>query len=207
MIPFRRFPLPAAVVAGVVLLESFQMNCRVCLRALEPDEDDLCRRCASLAALVRERVEAVKRSNPLETEFGRRVRTLAGNYQILVSYPALLGPRNRMVFHFVSYKLGRLLLPWLLLMMVVASCFLPAPWRIPTVAAQLAFYALAAMDRLIPAGSLLKKLSSPTHTFAVMMVAWARASAIFGKVVTLPLASASKTGYSNANFGAADAGT
>ena len=44
-------------------------------------------------------------------EFHRKVRTLAGNYQILRYYPALLGPRNRMWLHFVSYKLGRLLLP------------------------------------------------------------------------------------------------
>jgi cellulose synthase/poly-beta-1,6-N-acetylglucosamine synthase-like glycosyltransferase len=129
--------------------------------------------------IVETRARAYDYPTSLETEFGRKVRTLAGNYQILVAYPALLGVRNRMLFHFVSYKLGRLLLPWLLLLIAVTSCFLPAPWRIPTMVAQLAFYALAAMDRLIPAGSLLKKLSSPAHTFAVMMVAAVLALSVF----------------------------
>jgi cellulose synthase/poly-beta-1,6-N-acetylglucosamine synthase-like glycosyltransferase len=47
---------------------------------------------------------------PLKTEFRRKIRTQAGVYQILAAYPALLGPRNRMWIHFVSHKLGRLLL-------------------------------------------------------------------------------------------------
>jgi cellulose synthase/poly-beta-1,6-N-acetylglucosamine synthase-like glycosyltransferase len=107
----------------------------------------------------------------LETEFRRKIRTLAGNYQILRAYPALLGPGNRMWFHFVSYKFGRLLLPWLLLILAAASFGLPAPWRGAVLAGQALFYGLAVADAWILKPRLLKRLSSSAHTFLVMMIA------------------------------------
>jgi biofilm PGA synthesis N-glycosyltransferase PgaC len=107
----------------------------------------------------------------LETEFRRKIRTLAGNYQILCAYPALLGPGNRMWVHFMSYKFGRLLLPWLLLVLAVASFGLPAPWRGIVLAGQAVFYGLALADTWIFKPRLLKRLSSSAHTFVVMMVA------------------------------------
>jgi poly-beta-1,6-N-acetyl-D-glucosamine synthase len=107
----------------------------------------------------------------LETEFRRKIRTLAGNYQILRAYPALLGPGNRMWLHFMSYKFGRLLLPWLLLILAAASFGLPVPWRGPSLVAQGAFYGLALADTWIFKPRLLKRLSSSAHTFLVMMIA------------------------------------
>ncbi len=107
----------------------------------------------------------------LETEFRRKIRTLAGNYQILRAYPALLGPGNRMWLHFMSYKFGRLLLPWLLLILAAASFGLPAPWRAIVLAGQAAFYGLALADAWIFQPRLLKRLSSSAHTFLVMMIA------------------------------------
>ncbi|HSS39705.1 MAG TPA: glycosyltransferase, partial [Polyangia bacterium] len=48
-------------------------------------------------------------------EFQRKVRTLAGNYQIFARMPALLMPfRNPIWFETFSHKLLRLLAPWLL---------------------------------------------------------------------------------------------
>jgi len=107
----------------------------------------------------------------LETEFRRKIRTLAGNYQILRAYPALLGSGNRMWFHFVSYKFGRLLLPWLLLILAAASFGLSAPWRGAVLAGQALFYGLAVADAWILKPRLLKRLSSSAHTFLVMMIA------------------------------------
>jgi cellulose synthase/poly-beta-1,6-N-acetylglucosamine synthase-like glycosyltransferase len=107
----------------------------------------------------------------LETEFRRKMRTLAGNYQILRAYPALLGAGNRMWLHFMSYKFGRLLLPWLLLILAAASFGLPAPWRALALAGQAAFYGLALADAWIFRPRLLKRLSSSAHTFLVMMIA------------------------------------
>ncbi|MEK7405621.1 MAG: glycosyltransferase family 2 protein [Acidobacteriota bacterium] len=114
-----------------------------------------------------------------KTEFRRKVRTLAGNYQILRAYPALLTPRNRMWFHFLSYKLGRLLLPAMLLLMVVTALLLPPPWRWLAAGCQAAFYGLAALDLLIPEGAVLKRLSAPARAFVVFMIAAACAVAVF----------------------------
>lgn len=115
----------------------------------------------------------------LETEFRRKVRTLAGNYQIMQAYPALLGPGNRMWFHFVSYKLARILLPWVLVAIAVASFNLPGRWRILLVTAQGLFYGLAALDTWIAAPSILKSVSSPIRTFVVMMIAAVAGLSVF----------------------------
>ena len=67
---------------------------------------------------------------PLASEFRRKVRTLAGVYQIVGSYPALLGPRNRMWIHFFSHKLARLVMPWAMILAAGASFGLPERWRV-----------------------------------------------------------------------------
>jgi len=125
------------------------------------------------------RAQAWDYPTSIEAEFRRKVRTLAGNYQILVAYPALLGPRNRMWLHFVSYKLGRLLLPWLLIGEALSSLALPAPWGAPAIAAQAVFYIAAATDRWIPQGSAWKRVSSPAHTFVTMMGAAVAGLSVF----------------------------
>lgn len=124
--------------------------------------------------VVEEAARAYDFPTSLDTEFRRKVRTLAGNYQILRYYPALLGPRNRMWLHYVSYKLGRLLLPWVLLAAALASIQAPA-----ALAAQACFYALCLADLAIPEGWMLKRISSPARTFVVLMAAAACAVSIF----------------------------
>jgi poly-beta-1,6-N-acetyl-D-glucosamine synthase len=114
----------------------------------------------------------------LDTEFRRKVRTLAGVYQIAGFYPALLGPKNRMWFHFMSHKLARLLLPWALLMVAGTSFGLPDPWRIIALGGQAAFYGLAALDGVVPESSRLKRATSPARTFVVLMAASLCAAAI-----------------------------
>src|SRR5206468_1719475 len=94
-----------------------------------------------------------------------------GNYQILRAYPALLGPSNRMWLHFVSYKFARLLLPWLLIILASSSFFLPAPWREILLIGQAAFYGFGLANIWISKPPILKRLSSGTHTFLVMMLA------------------------------------
>ena len=108
---------------------------------------------------------------PLASEFRRKVRTLAGVYQIVGAYPALLGPRNRMWIHFFSHKLARLLMPWVMIVAAVASFGLPAPWNAWAIGAQAAAYLLAAVDPWLPAGFPLQRLTSPMRTFAVLMTA------------------------------------
>lgn len=107
----------------------------------------------------------------LNTEFGRKVRTLAGVYQVIGAYPALLGPRNRMWFHFVSHKVARLMLPFALAAMFISSFFLPQPWPAWMLGGQAGFYALAMLDRWMPENNPLKRLTSVTRTFVVLVLA------------------------------------
>jgi cellulose synthase/poly-beta-1,6-N-acetylglucosamine synthase-like glycosyltransferase len=115
----------------------------------------------------------------LKGEFRRKVRTQAGVYQILRDYPALLGPGNRMWFHFVSYKMGRLALPWILLALFGVSFGLTRPWNFWAVGAQAAFYLLALADFAIPSKTLLKRISSPARAFVNLMAAAALAVSVF----------------------------
>lgn len=107
----------------------------------------------------------------LSAEFGRKVRTLAGNYQLLSHYPQLLGPQNRLWFHFVSYKLGRLFLPFALIVAAVSSLLAGGELAILSALAQIVLYTLAFFDPKISPKSPLKRLSSPIRTFVVMMLA------------------------------------
>lgn len=112
----------------------------------------------------------------LDAEFRRKVRTLAGNYQIMAQYPALLSPSsNRMWIHFVSHKLGRLLMPHALLGLAAATFFLTGPALLVFAPPQILIYGLAAIDPLLPERSPLQRLTTPARTFAVMMAAafWA----------------------------------
>lgn len=115
----------------------------------------------------------------LEAEFRRKVRTLAGNYQLLRYYPWLLGFGNRMWIDYMSIKMGRLLLPFALLAMLGASPWLPWPWNVAALAGQAAFYLLAAVDPALGEGGGLKKLTSAARAFVVMMLAALIASSVF----------------------------
>jgi len=107
----------------------------------------------------------------LASEFRRKVRTLAGVYQTIGKVPQLLGPRNRMWIHFVSHKLGRLLLPWAMLLILAGSLGLPGLWRTLALSAQAAFYGLALLDLVAGARSPLKRITSPARTVFVLIAA------------------------------------
>ena len=129
--------------------------------------------------ILDESAKAYDYPTSLETEFRRKMRTQAGVYQTIGDFPALLSPKNRMWLHFTSHKLGRLLLPWALLIVLAASFGLPEPFRTAALAAQGAFYGLALLDVVLPERWPLKRLSSPIRTFVVMMLAALCAVSIF----------------------------
>jgi hypothetical protein len=95
------------------------------------------------------------------------------------AFPKLLGPGNRMWLHFVSYKLGRLAMPYALVALAASSLYLPGIWMPLAVAPQAIFYGLAAADRWVPQTFLLKPVSSPARTFVVMMAAAVCALSVF----------------------------
>jgi poly-beta-1,6-N-acetyl-D-glucosamine synthase len=107
----------------------------------------------------------------VEVEFRRKVRTLAGNYQILAAYPGLLGPSNRLWLHFMSYKFGRLLVPFALLAGFGCSFGLPSPWWEWAIGVHLVAFGWAALDRLVPERSPLKRVTAPLWFVVTLMAA------------------------------------
>jgi poly-beta-1,6-N-acetyl-D-glucosamine synthase len=99
------------------------------------------------------RARAYDRSSPdASTERRRKVRTLAGNYQLLQLEPRLLVPIvNPVWLQFVSHKLGRLLVPYALGALLVASAALAQEGIVYAVALtlQVTFYVLAAHGAVI----------------------------------------------------------
>jgi len=76
----------------------------------------------------------------------RKIRTLAGNYQILRLEPRLLLPwRNPVWLQYVSHKIGRLVVPYALLTLVISSIAVADRSFVYTTAliAQGVFYLLA----------------------------------------------------------------
>jgi cellulose synthase/poly-beta-1,6-N-acetylglucosamine synthase-like glycosyltransferase len=80
-------------------------------------------------------------------EFLRKVRTLSGNFQLAVVLPQALVPwRNPIWAQFISHKLLRLAIPWMLLAVFLASTLLlDGSLYFIAFLAQVLFYALAVM--------------------------------------------------------------
>jgi biofilm PGA synthesis N-glycosyltransferase PgaC len=112
---------------------------------------------------------AIDEPTDLRTEFRRKMRTQAGILQLIRTFPGLFSKRNRVRFHFVSLKIGRLLLPYFLATLLLSAFALPSPWRWWAAAPQLGFWMLACADPVFRPGSLLKKLSALPRAFAVLV--------------------------------------
>ena len=85
-------------------------------------------------------------------EFRRKTRTLAGNFQLIKLQPRLLIPfLNPVWLQFVSHKLGRLIVPYALLVMFVTSAALASGHLLygAAFAAQVVFYGLAAYGAVL----------------------------------------------------------
>ena len=57
----------------------------------------------------------------IEQEFHRKVRTLAGNFQLFQLAPWTLTPRNPVLFQLVSHKVMRLVVPYLMVLMLIST--------------------------------------------------------------------------------------
>jgi poly-beta-1,6-N-acetyl-D-glucosamine synthase len=121
--------------------------------------------------IVDDRAKMYDYPTTLSAEFSRKVRTLAGNYQIIRYYPQLLGPKDRLLFHFLSYKLGRLLLPFALLVCAVSSLLAGGGLTVVSLVGQIGLYSAAVLDPRITPHTLLKRITSPIRSFLVMMIA------------------------------------
>ena len=87
-----------------------------------------------------------------EAEARRKVRTLGGNYQLPVLEPRLLLPwRNPIWLQYLSHKLGRLAVPYALLMLFAASIVMAevSPFYQLALVVQVVFYLLAGYGAVI----------------------------------------------------------
>ena len=105
-------------------------------------------------------------------EYTRKVRTLAGNFQLLSVAPWLLTPKNRVLWQLVSHKLLRLAVPYCFITLVVTSVFLglsSTPFAC-FAALQIAFWlmALAALRIRIP---VLDRLATPASALLILNAA------------------------------------
>ena len=120
---------------------------------------------------VRARVYDVWPKN-LRGEFHRKVRTLAGNFQLLQLAPWLLLRQNRLRFELISHKLLRLLVPILLVILLMSSALLANRSLLyaGALAAQIVLYVLAALGtgRGIP---VLMRITGPASAFCMLNAA------------------------------------
>jgi cellulose synthase/poly-beta-1,6-N-acetylglucosamine synthase-like glycosyltransferase len=108
----------------------------------------------------------------IDQEFRRKVRTLAGIYQLLRLEPRLWLPGSGIWLNFWCHKMGRLATPFAFIGVVVSSIALvPDPLAIGLLACQAGCYGLALLDPLIPGGFPVKPLSSTLRAFATMQIA------------------------------------
>ncbi len=105
-------------------------------------------------------------------EFARKVRTLSGNYQLVQLMPWVLSTQNPVLFRFVSHKLLRLVAPFALAAMFIASLWLKAPLYRVALILQLAFYGLGivAMARLLKRGPV-ARAADAAATFVLLNTA------------------------------------
>jgi biofilm PGA synthesis N-glycosyltransferase PgaC len=99
---------------------------------------------------------AYDRAAAADAEFRRKTRTLAGNYQLLRLEPRLLVPIVNPVWcQFVSHKLGRLVVPWALGLVLVSSAVLApsSPVYAAALISQLLLYGLALRAATLRHGS------------------------------------------------------
>ena len=108
---------------------------------------------AGYRVVFNERARAFDRAAAdADAEARRKVRTLAGNYQILTLEPALLVPwRNPVWLQYVSHKLGRLAVPYALLATFSSSVILAGSHLLYALAlaGQVLFYLLAGAGALL----------------------------------------------------------
>jgi cellulose synthase/poly-beta-1,6-N-acetylglucosamine synthase-like glycosyltransferase len=108
----------------------------------------------------------------MEEEFHRKVRTLAGNFQLFHLAPWTLTPRNPVFFQLVSHKVMRLVVPYLMLLLLVSTLALSRGSLICAIFAALQVFfwaiAIAALRYRIP---VLHRVAAPASALLVLKAA------------------------------------
>jgi hypothetical protein len=103
-----------------------------------------------------------------EREFARKVRTLSGNYQLLQLAPWLMSRENPLRFEFVCHKLLRLVMPFALAALLMASVFVPGTFYRSALLLQAAFYGLSVLAVLKLSRGPLAGMADAALTFVTL---------------------------------------
>ena len=105
-------------------------------------------------------------------EFDRKVRTLAGNFQLFQLAPWTLTPQNRLLFQLVSHKVSRLLVPYMLVLTLCSAIALSAGSRLYAAFAALQMFcwaiAIVGLRFKIP---VLHRIAAPAGALLVLNAA------------------------------------
>lgn len=112
-------------------------------------------------------------------EFRRKVRTLLGNYQLLLREPWLLSWKNPLLCDYVSHKLLRLLGPLMLLVLLGTSLSLPGGFYRSVFTLQVFFYVLAMLAFVMRGESKLRRVADGAFAFVTLNAAAAVAFCYF----------------------------
>jgi cellulose synthase/poly-beta-1,6-N-acetylglucosamine synthase-like glycosyltransferase len=106
-------------------------------------------------------------------EFRRKVRTLAGNYQLLTLLPRSLLPwANPVWLPWISHKLLRLAVPWALLAMLACCGWLLGPLYGSLLAVQAAGYGLALLGMIPPIAHRVRLMGAAASFLVLNAAAW-----------------------------------
>jgi cellulose synthase/poly-beta-1,6-N-acetylglucosamine synthase-like glycosyltransferase len=114
-----------------------------------------------------------------QREFGRKVRTLSGNYQLVQMAPWLLRGENPLRLEFISHKLLRLMAPFALATALLATVFLTAPFYRVALGCQLIFYAFAILGFVPGKKGPFTRMTDAAFTFVMLNAAALMAFANF----------------------------
>lgn len=105
-------------------------------------------------------------------EFQRKVRTLAGNFQLIQMAPWLLTTENRVLFQLVSHKLMRLIVPYCFVLLLLTSIALGMHngWFFAFAVAQILFWGLALLSLKIKV-PVVGRIASPAGALLVLNAA------------------------------------
>ncbi|HUO14439.1 MAG TPA: glycosyltransferase family 2 protein [Verrucomicrobiae bacterium] len=106
-----------------------------------------------------------------DREFGRKVRTLSGNYQLVQLSPWLLSGSNPIRLEFISHKLLRLIVPFALAAMLISSFLLPGQIYRITLVLQILFYSLSLFAGFRLSLGPMTRMADAALTFVVLNTA------------------------------------
>lgn len=109
-------------------------------------------------------------SRDLKSERRRKIRTLLGNWQLILIMPSLLIPfRNPIFFQYFSHKILRLFLPFLLIAILVTSSFNSVLFYCVLFWFAIVFFILPNFCSIFKRFSLIMKISEVSQSFANLM--------------------------------------